>query len=69
MAGQFQEVVAIAEGLVRKEDGESIKDEVLGAVLDLRGIQRKGRRDVDALLTGDQRVRIEALRKESDKSS
>jgi hypothetical protein len=69
LLGQFQEVVAIAEGLVRREDGESMKDEILGAVLVLRGIQRKGRRDVDALLTADQRVRIEALRKESEKSS
>jgi hypothetical protein len=66
LVNQFQDAVGIVEGLVKKEDFESMKDEILGVILDLRSIQRQGRRGVDKLLTEEQRVRIEKLRKEPE---
>jgi hypothetical protein len=62
---RFQEVAGIVEGLVKKDEDENAKDTILGAILDLRSIQRQTRRDVAKLLNDDQRARLEEYWKDS----
>jgi len=61
----FRDAVSIVEGLVA--GGE--KKAILDAVVDLRGVQRQTRRDVEKRLTAEQKAKLDALRAESDKAS
>ena len=59
---RFRDAVSIVEGLV----GDGGKKAILDAVVDLRGVQRQTRRDVEKRLNAEQRAKLEALRAESD---
>jgi hypothetical protein len=62
----FRDAVSIVEGVI---EGGGAKKAVLDAVVDLRGVQRQTRRDVEKRLTDEQKGKLEAFREESDEAS
>jgi hypothetical protein len=65
----FRDASTIVEGLMREADDHSMREIVLDAVLDLRTAQRTAEREIQRLLSDEQRARLESYREESAKKS
>jgi hypothetical protein len=69
LTDEFRDAVSVVEDLVKQDADKSSKRAILDAVVDLRSIQRQGQRNIERVLTDEQRLALETYQRESQERS